>query len=224
MYIEERQAGENGRDYALRVLKDNIMDLELEPGSMVSEKDLAAELGLSRTPVREALLDLAKAGVVEVYPQRGSQISLVDYDLAEETQFTRNILESCVVQIACRNATDDDICILQENVMLQEFNVKNTRKMMRLDDGFHRELFRIAGKMHTWNMLSSYAIHFDRIRVMALHSVKDLKIVDDHKRICAAVSGRDEVLAKELMEEHLARYLVDEKEIRENYPAGYFKS
>ncbi|MCD8336797.1 MAG: GntR family transcriptional regulator [Lachnospiraceae bacterium] len=222
MYIEERQAGENGRDYALRILKDNIIHLELAPGSMVSEKDLAAELGLSRTPVREALQDLAKAQMVDVYPQRGSQISRINYELAEEIQFTRNILESAAVQLACRRATDDDVRILQENIILQEFNVTNARKMMRLDDEFHRELFRIAGKMYTWNMVSSYSLHFDRIREMALHSVRELKIVNDHKLICAAVSRRDEVLAKELMEEHLARYIVDEKEIREKYPAEYF--
>ncbi|MCD7813971.1 MAG: GntR family transcriptional regulator [Lachnospiraceae bacterium] len=222
MYIEERQAGENGRDYALRVLKENIIDLELKPGTMVSEKDLAEELGLSRTPVREALQDLAKAQMVDVYPQRGSQISRINYELAKEMQFTRNILEGMAVQLACRKATDDDIRILQENIILQEFNVENARKMMQLDDAFHRELFRIAGRLYTWNMLSSYTLHFDRIREMALHSVKDLKIINDHKQICAAVNRRDEVLAKELMEEHLARYIVDEKEIREKYPAEYF--
>ncbi|MCC8101423.1 MAG: GntR family transcriptional regulator [Clostridiales bacterium] len=222
MYIEERQPGENGRDYALRVLKENIIDLELRPGTMVSEKDLAAELGLSHTPVREALQDLASAQIVDIYPQRGSQISRINYDLARETQFTHNLLEKVAVQLACRSATDDDIRILQENIMLQEFNMANARKMMQLDDAFHRELFRIAGKLYTWNMLSSYTLHFDRIREMALYSVKEIKIVNDHKQICAAVNRRDEALAEELMEEHLARYIVDEKEIREKYPADYF--
>lgn len=222
MYIEARQAGENGRDYALRELKENIIHLDLEPGSMVSEKDLAEELGLSRTPVREALQDLAKAQIVDIYPQRGSQISRINYELAKETQFTRNILEGVAVQLACQRATDDDIRILQENIMLQEFHISDARKMMRLDDEFHHELFRIAGKLYTWNMLSSYALHFDRIREMALHSVREIKIVNDHKQICAAVNRRDEALAKELMEEHLARYIVDEKEIREKYPANFF--
>ncbi|MCD8013008.1 MAG: GntR family transcriptional regulator [Lachnospiraceae bacterium] len=222
MYVEERQAGENGRDYALRVLKDNIIDLNLKPGSMVSENDLAAVLGLSRTPVREALLDLAKAKLVEVFPQRGSRISLVDYELAEETQFARSILECATVRLVCQKVTEDDVRILQENIMLQEFNRKDAKKLMALDNAFHRELFRIAGRLHTWEMLSSYAVHFDRIREMALHSVRDLKIIDDHKRICAAVDEHDESLSEEIMREHLERYRVDEKEIREKYPAEYF--
>ena len=78
MYITEQLARENGRDYALRILKDNIIRLEMEPGSSISDREVAAKLSLSRTPVREALLELAKAKVVEIYPQRGSVVSLID--------------------------------------------------------------------------------------------------------------------------------------------------
>lgn len=222
MYMEEREAGESGRDYALRILTENIISLKLEPGSLLSEKDLAKEMGLSRTPVREALQFLAKIRMVEIYPQRGIRISLVDYKLAEDTQFARNILESAVVQLACREATDDDIHVLNENVLLQEFNRDDLGKLMWLDDVFHRELFRIAKKIHTWNMLRDYSIHFDRIREMALSSVQNLKIIDDHKIICSAISSRNEELAQSCMKEHLERYKTDEKVIREKYPAEYF--
>lgn len=222
MDIGERQAGETGRDYALRVLKDNIINLELKPGSMVSEKDLASELGLSRTPVREALMDLAKVGMVEVYPQRGSRISLINYELVEDTQFTRNVLEGAVVQLACQRATQEDLKILKENVMLQEFYIDDSIKLMDLDNRFHGELFRIGGKMHTYNMLSSFSVHFDRVRQMALHATKDLKIVEDHQNIYQAVVDKDMQRAKACMEEHLARYKVDEVAIRENYPPEYF--
>ena len=85
MQVSPRDPRESGRDYALRVIKDNILALELEPGSMVSENELAAHLGLSRTPVREALMALAKVRLVDVYPQRGSAVALVDYELVEET-------------------------------------------------------------------------------------------------------------------------------------------
>ncbi|MBP0981483.1 MAG: GntR family transcriptional regulator, partial [Oscillospiraceae bacterium] len=60
MKILERLPRETGRDYALRVLKENIINLELAPGSLVSENELSAMLGLSRTPVREALIELSK--------------------------------------------------------------------------------------------------------------------------------------------------------------------
>ena len=67
MQISARNPRESGRDFALRVLKDNILQLELAPGSMVSENELAAQMGLSRTPVREALMALAKVRLVDVY-------------------------------------------------------------------------------------------------------------------------------------------------------------
>ena len=81
MRIEERHYAETARDYARRMLKANIISMELVPGAMVSENELAAQMGLSRTPVREALMDLAQYHVVDVLPQRGSRISLIDYAL-----------------------------------------------------------------------------------------------------------------------------------------------
>ena len=70
MFVTEQMARENGRDYALRMLKENIIRLEMEPGSSISDREVAALLSLSRTPVREALLELAKAelGEITVYP------------------------------------------------------------------------------------------------------------------------------------------------------------
>ena len=84
MRLLARRMRETGREYALRNLKDNIIHLELKPGSMVSENELAAQMGLSRTPVREALMELSKVRLVDVYPQRGSAVALIDYDLVED--------------------------------------------------------------------------------------------------------------------------------------------
>lgn len=70
MNISDRQPKESARDYAFRVIKENIISLELIPGSMVSENELSNALGLSRTPVREALIELSKSQVVEIYPPK----------------------------------------------------------------------------------------------------------------------------------------------------------
>ena len=101
MHIAERLSGETGRDYAMRVLKDNIIRLELEPGSIISDRELAAGMNLSRTPVREAFLELAKVKIVEIYPQRGTMVSFIDYNLVEEARFIRSVLEVAVVRLAC---------------------------------------------------------------------------------------------------------------------------
>ena len=86
MKLEERHYAETAREYARRMLKENIISMDLKPGAMVSENELAAQLGLSRTPVREALMDMSQYGVVDVMPQRGSRISLIDYNLVEEAK------------------------------------------------------------------------------------------------------------------------------------------
>ena len=120
MLITPRGQRETGRDYAMRTLRENIIQLELAPGSMVSENELAGELGLSRTPVREALMELSKVRLVEVYPQRGSAVSLIDYEMVEEACFMRRVLECAVVKEACKMIAPEDKVELEDNVALQE--------------------------------------------------------------------------------------------------------
>ena len=222
MRIEERRYAETARDYALRILKNNIISMELEPGAMVSENELAAQMGLSRTPVREALMDLAKCRVVDVLPQRGSRIALIDYSLVEEARFARSVLEVAVLDQVCERITAADIAQLRQNVRLQtltqEPGIGDSLSLMELDDAFHQMLFRIAQKENTYNMLCGMTIHFDRVRNLALNVVKDIKIIEDHQQICEAIAMRDARKAKEIMTTHLGRVRVDEEAIRSVYP------
>lgn len=225
MQITERRPNENGRDYAMRMIKDNIVSLELEPGMAISDRELAAEMGLSRTPVREALLDLAKAKVVDIYPQRGSKIALIDYSLVEEAQFVRSVLEIAVVELACSMADEKAVRDLAENISLQDFYLKHQtpEKMLELDDAFHRLLFQAAGKMQAYEMMKSITIHFDRVRNMSVFAVKEQKWIEDHRQIFEAVKLRDADTAKDCMGKHLNRFHVDEAVIRQRYPQ-YFES
>ena len=225
MQITPRGPRETGRDYALRVLKDNILRLELEPGSMVSENELAAQLGLSRTPVREALMELSKVRLVEVYPQRGSAVSLIDYEMVEEACFMRRVLECAVVEEACRNITSEDKVELEDNVALQERCLAGGRleALMQLDNELHALLFRIARKEHSWELMKSFTAHFDRVRSMSLITANERNVAD-HRAIVQAVVSGDAVRARRLMESHLSRYKVDERALRQNYPASYFKT
>ena len=222
MRIEERRYAETARDYALRILKNNIISMELEPGAMVSENELAAQMGLSRTPVREALMDLAKCRVVDVLPQRGSRIALIDYTLVEESRFAREVLEVAVLYLVCERITPMDITQLRQNVRLQaltqEPGIGDSLNLMELDDAFHQMLFRIAQKENTYNMLCGMTIHFDRVRNLALNVVKDIKIIEDHQQICEAIAMRNAAKAREIMTTHLGRVRVDEEAIRSVYP------
>ena len=225
MTISPRDLRETGRDYAMRVLKENILRLELEPGSKVSENELAAQLGLSRTPVREALMALAKVRLVEVYPQRGSEVSRIDYDLVEESCFMRRILECAVVELASQMITPEQKVELEDNIALQERCLRGGRMgaLMQLDNELHRLLFRIAHKEQTWELMTGFTVHFDRVRSMALSTALNERNVADHRAIVQAVISGDASAAHRLMEEHLGRYRVDEQALRDQYPATYFK-
>lgn len=224
MKLLERLPRETGRDYALRNIKENIINLELAPGSQISENELAAEMGLSRTPVREALIELSRVRIIEIHPQKKSTVPLIDYELVEESRFMRNLLECAVVELDCEMAQPVDLERLSANVRLQNFYLDNyyTNELMTLDNQFHGILFEIAKKTQIFALMQNISIHFDRVRSMALSTVKNTKIVQDHEDILRAIGRKDPKAARELMEIHLSRYKIDAADIRAAYPQ-YFK-
>lgn len=224
MQIDKRQQGETGKAYALRVLKHNIVNLELAPGAMISANDIAVELGLSKTPVREALIELSQIGIVEIYPQSGSRIALVDKEMVEESRFMRLTLECAVVRQLCEHTKAQAILRLQDNIKLQQFYLENRmhQELQNMDDEFHQALFRSAGKMHVYRLMNNFAIHFDRIRRIRLITEKDVNVVEDHRKIFEAISRGDADAAAMQMELHLSRYQMDEEELNKQY-ASYFK-
>lgn len=224
MHVDERLPGETGKAYALRVLKQNIVNLELIPGAMVSANELAIEMGLSKTPVREALIELSRIGIVEIFPQSGSRITLVDRNMVEESRFMRLSLECSVVRQLCEHTKMQVILRLQDNIKLQQFYLENHmhEELQNMDDEFHRALFRSANKMHVYEIMRNFSIHFDRIRRLRLVTEKDVNVVNDHCRIYEAISdgNADEAVAQ--MQIHLTRYQMDENQLKKEY-APYFK-
>lgn len=220
----ERMAKETAREYAFRTIKHNIISLELEPGSMISENELASEMGVSRTPIREALIELGKLRIVEVYPQKGSFVSLIDSELVEEVRFLRLTLESTIIGLVCESAKPEDICALEENLRLQEFYLQHPvlDKQLQLDNEFHELLFRICKKGFTYDFLGGMMMHFDRVRSLSLTAIKDKNLIADHRAIVDAIKEKDKPLAKDIVTKHLSRYKVDEEQLKRRYP-HYFR-
>lgn len=225
MTLLERLPQETDRMYALRTIRENIIDLGLAPGSQISENELAAQMGLSRTPVREAIMELARVKIIQVVPQKRSTVAMIDYDMVEQAQFMRYTLECAVVELVCRTITPEGVLRLEENVHLQQFYMQNGYygNIRGLDDKFHETLFELAQKMQIYTLMQNLLIHFDRVRRMSLDSVKDLKIVQDHALILDAIKRGDAAGAREIMQTHLTRYRFDESAIREKYPQYFEK-
>jgi DNA-binding GntR family transcriptional regulator len=224
MHTSERLPRETARDFAFRVLRDNIVSLDLKPGTLISENEIAMEFGVSRTPVREAIIDLAKAGIIEILPQRGSYVSLIDPNMVEESRFVRKILDKAVIELACEIAPKDVIDEIEENVHLQEFYLEkeDADRIYMLDNQFHYLIYKAAGKETTYDMSSTMMLHFDRVRTLSVETVKDLKIVKDHREMLEAIKAGDKETAVFLVEKHLGRYKLDEAQMKQEHPE-YFK-
>lgn len=225
MDILERLPRESGRDYALRTIKENIITLELAPGSQISESQLASTLGLSRTPVREALIELDKVKIVNIFPQKKSVVADIDYNLVDEACFMRNTLECALIELVCEQADSKGLRRLEENLRLQNFYLdrRDFKLLMQLDNNFHAILFELAQKQQIHALLQDITIHFDRVRWMALESVHELEIVQDHEKMLEAIRQRDAKQAVSLMRFHLRRYKFDAASIRKKFPQ-YFQS
>ncbi len=223
MEVTPRLSRETGRQYALRVIRDNIVRLALPPGSLISESELAAQLGLSRTPVREAIIELSQDRLVVVAPQKRSMVAPIDEALVEEARFSRSVLECAVVELVCARADEADLRDLRENVRLQAFYRENNRiaPIMELDNRLHAQLFRIARMEDVYRMVARLAVHFDRVRTIALHDIRDLSIIEDHDAIVEAIARRAPEEARAVMQRHLNRGSVDIVAIRQRF-SQYF--
>ena len=162
---------------------------------------------------------------MEFLPQRGSRIALIDYDFVEESRFMRMIFEKAIFELACDMAEALDFSSAEANVKLQQFYFENqlNEKLFEMDDAFHREFFRLTNKMQCYQMLESMTLHFDRVRNLSLFAVKEIKIVEDHQKLLAAVKEGDKEQTVALILKHLSRYKVDKDEIYSKYHQYFTK-
>lgn len=224
MKLSQALPRETAKNYALRVLKENIVELELAPGSQISENELSAALGISRTPVREALSELEKVKLVEIVPQKKTSIALIDYDLVEEASFMRCTLETAVIEQVCRMCEEQDLMRFEQNLAAQRiaFRSGDLEEVMRRDNEFHRFFFEITRKSEIWQLMQNLQVHFDRVRNLSLSTITDDVIIAEHEAIFESIKNRDAAAARTQLAAHLARYRVDATIIQRNYPQ-YFK-
>lgn len=192
----------------------------------MSENLLTKELGISRTPVREALMDLERAKVVEIIPQYGSRISLIDYSVIDQAQFCRLSVEKEIVRLLVNLPEGTSFKELEENLSLQEFYQThfNPSKLMEMDNEFHHQMFRLAGKelCYEW-LFKGMMVNFDRVRSISFSVVKNNTTVREHAQLLQALKTHDGEKAESLITYHLSRYKQDKPEVLKLDPS-YFKN
>ncbi|WFR60667.1 GntR family transcriptional regulator [Paenibacillus amylolyticus] len=209
------------RAYSYNLLKERILHLELEPGTKISEKEIADELQVSRTPVREAFMKLAEEELLDIIPQSGTIVSHINLEHVEEGRFMREKIEKEIVTLACASFPEEYRFRLETNIAMQEVCIgkNNFYRLFELDEEFHQILFQGTGKLRTWKMLQQLNIPFNRLRLLRLAEDSNLEvIISQHKEIYRLITERKTDQAVQVMEAHLRLVVIEQESIRAKYP------
>lgn len=206
MILYERKDKETGKEYAYRVLKGNIMSLELKPGEFLSELELADKLNLSRTPIREVIMKLKGEHLIEVKPQSGTYVSLIDIDLIEEAIFMRFAVEEKILKLACESFPSDIMLELEKNIFAQEIiaDMKGGEtEFHKLDTSFHELLFKGTGKAHVWDNILNISTHYNRMRLLTQKKDSKKSVVEQHKEFLNVIKNKEKDKVEFLIDEHM---------------------
>lgn len=206
-------------------LRDDILNLTLTPGTALSRQTLQKQFGLSSTPVRDALMRLEEAGLVDVFPQSGTVVSLIDVRLAREAQFLRRSIELEAVRTLAAAPDAGLVRDLKAAIAGQRQHAKDG-DLERFNDAdlvFHKILFDAARVPELWALVRRQSVHIDRIRRLHLPvKGKVAQIVRDHAAIVTAIANGEPDKAQKAMRHHLSQSLAFSSELRARFPA-YFK-
>jgi DNA-binding GntR family transcriptional regulator len=197
-------------DQAFYAIRELIVTLELPPGSVVSERELMTRLGLGRTPVREALRDLARGRLVEVYPRRGIFVSGVDVGDIAGLSEARVVLESQAARLAAERSTPGDRAeteaLLDEVARLAD--EPDERHLIELDQRIHRHVYRAAHNPFVEATLEEYYVLALRIWFLALDRVADRldRSVHEHRELLQAIRDGEPARAEDAMRRHILSF------------------
>lgn len=205
MNFPKKLRGENAKEYAYRILKENIMSLELEPGQNINESELSQQLNISRTPIREILMRLKEEHLIEVKPQIGTYVSLLDRHLIEEAFFMRYFLEKEVLKLACSDFPEDKLFDLEKNLMAQKCIIGKQNKEFefhKLDIGFHGIMFSGVNLEEVWKGILRISTHYNRIRLLSEIEHSNKALIEQHEKFFYAIKNRDSKAIQALIDEH----------------------
>lgn len=187
-------------------IRDAIVSMELLPGQLISETALAEQFGVSRTPVREALIQLANIGFVDVLPQRGTYVSKFSLEKILEARFIREALEVSVVAFLAENVTAEIIQACEKIIAQQKIAAKDDDALtfQKLDDQFHQTLANFTRYGRVTNLIEAEKAHMDRVRNLSLHMRGQYKrVLAQHAAIIKAIKTGSAEQAVKAMGVHM---------------------
>ena len=202
-------------------LRAELVSLRRRPGEIVSEAGIAHSYGVSRTPVREAILKLSDEGLVDIFPQSGIYVSRIPVAALPEAILVRKALEATTAQMAAERATSSQILVLHSIVQRQrEAEAAGDREAFhRADEMFHATIAELAGHPGIWTLIQQVKVHVDRYRLLTLpQEGRMVWMIAQHEAILRPIEAHDPAGARTALEIHLDTLLADISATRDLNP------
>ncbi len=187
-------------------IEESILNGELAPGDSLPEIKLSEELGVSRTPVREAIGKLELEGLVKTIPNRGTvAVGISEKDI-DDIYTIRMYVEGLAAKWAAQHITEEQLDEMRTVVELQEFYVgkRDFLQIWQLDSRFHSLLYKASGSHALRQILSNLHHYIQRVRELSIKKPgRAIPSVQEHRNILEAIEKRDGELAEKLTAEHI---------------------
>lgn len=187
-------------------LRDAIINQVLKPGERLMETDLAEEMGVSRTPVREAIRKLEQEGYVIMIPRKGAYVAGLSIKDIHEVFEIRGALEALAAGLAAERATQEEIEEMERNIVLEasHFESSDLIKTIEVDTKFHELIFKASKNDRLLSMINNLREQVQRFRTTTLAVSGRMKFaLEEHRRIVEAIAARDVQLAQQMAKEHI---------------------
>jgi DNA-binding GntR family transcriptional regulator len=205
----------------VRALRRAIVTMQIKPGEMLSEQEIATQLGISRQPVREAFIKLREAGLVRILPQRGTLVVKISPVAVGDARFIREAVECAVAREAAQRAPSQILLRLSDNLAQQRRaeRTKDAEVFFALDEDFHRLLAEGAGRPSAWNIVEDVKPQMDRVRFLSMPDATPMKVlIEQHRAILNAVKEHDPEAAEAAMRAHLNEILRSLPHLSQQHP------
>lgn len=207
-------------------LLDDIVSLRRKPMDLLNEKELEAHFGVSRTPIREAILRLSDDGLVDVFPQSGTFVSRIPRRALYEAMLVRKALEETTVSIAVDKMTPAAMLRLDDNIARMKAcnQLGDVDVFHLLDNQFHHEISHVAGFPGIWAIIQQVKVHTDRYRLLTLpqHGRRE-RVVDEHLAVLDSMRTGDKQGAVAAMGFHLGQLLREVEDVATLDPAYFIE-
>lgn len=194
------------RDVVFNTLRDAILKGKIEPGERLMELHLAKKLGVSRTPIREAIRMLEQEGLAVTVPRKGAQVAkLSEKDLRDVLEI-RDALDELAVKSACGKMTEKDFTALQEAMDVFEEAIRDgdVRAIVEADEAFHNVIYRAADNPRLMTIIQNLKEQMYRYRYEYIKDNADYDtLVAEHNAIADGLRRGDEAYVRDVMHTHL---------------------